>query len=251
MSSLTASNIPQRSKPRNLAHAVVEHITESIRKGELKTGEKLPTESEIMQIYGVSRTVVREAISQMKASGFVETHHGIGTFVLAPPKTGMGLPHESMVTLRDVLDILEIRISLETEAAWYAASRRSEEQIQALAAVLAQMQSAADDQQHSVDADVQFHLLIAQATGNSYFVELLSQLGRTIIPRARINTALISEDEPQAYLQRVRHEHEAIYQAILRQDAEAARAAMRTHLSNSRERLRRAQELLEPEVMGG
>ncbi|MBC3883272.1 FadR family transcriptional regulator [Undibacterium sp. LX40W] len=250
MSNLNSTSlpIPGRSKPRNLAQAVVEHITESIRNDSLKTGEKLPTESEIMQIYGVSRTVVREAISHLKAAGFVETRHGIGTFVLPPPKTGMGLPHESMVTIRDVLDILEIRISLETEAAWHAATRRSEEQIQALAEVLRVMQTAQENQQNSVDADVQFHLLIAQATGNAYFVDLLSQLGRTIIPRARINTALLAEGEPQSYLQRVRHEHEDIYQAILRKDPEAARAAMRTHLSHSRERLRRAQELLEPEV---
>jgi DNA-binding FadR family transcriptional regulator len=240
--------IPNRSKPRNLAEAVIEHIIEGIKNARLKTGEKLPTESEIMQIYGVSRTVVREAISHLKAAGFVETRHGIGTFVLSPPKSGMGLPHESMVTVRDVLDILEIRISLETEAAWHAASRRTEQQLNDLRAVLARMHGDQDDQQDSVNADVQFHLLIAQATGNKYFVDLLSQLGRTIIPRARINTALLAHEDPNGYLQRVKHEHEDIYNAILRQDPEAARAAMRTHLSNSRERLRRAQALIECKV---
>ncbi len=240
--------IPSRSKPRNLAEAVVEHLIEGIKTEHLKTGEKLPTESAIMQIYGVSRTVVREAISHLKAAGFVETRHGIGTFVLSPPKNGMGLPHESMVTVRDVLDILEIRISLETEAAWYAASRRTEQQLNELRLVLTRIhgdQLDAEGQQDSVNADVRFHLLIAEATGNKYFVDLLSQLGRTIIPRARINTALLAHEDPNGYLQRVRHEHEDIYDAISRQDPEAARAAMRTHLSNSRERLRRAQAILE------
>ncbi len=99
MSNLNSTSlpVPGRSKPRNLAQAVVEHITESIRNDSLKTGEKLPTESEIMQIYGVSRTVVREAISHLKAAGFVETRHGIGTFVLPPPKTGIfPAPHRRL-----------------------------------------------------------------------------------------------------------------------------------------------------------
>jgi GntR family transcriptional repressor for pyruvate dehydrogenase complex len=138
-----------------------------------------------------------------------------------------------------------LRISLETEAAWLAAARRSDEQIAEMAAVLKKMRTGSSREDDSVNADVQFHLLIAQATGNRYFVEILSHLGTTIIPRARLNTAKLALDEPAAYLGRVNHEHEDIFDAILRQDPEAARAAMRTHLSNSRERLKRAQELIE------
>jgi DNA-binding FadR family transcriptional regulator len=96
-----------------------------------------------------------------------------------------------------------------------------------------------------VEVDKQFHLLIAQSTNNRYFVDILSDLGSAIIPRARVNSAQLVHDDPTAYLQRVQREHEDICQAILRKDAEAARAAMRTHLSNSRERLRHAQEMLE------
>ena len=93
--------------------------------------------------------------------------------------------------------------------------------------------------------DVQFHLLIAQSSGNRYFHDILSHLGTNIIPRARLNSAKLAKDEPAAYMQRVIHEHEDIFNAIARKDPESARAAMRTHLSNSRERLRRAQELIE------
>lgn len=247
--SSSPSAIPARSKPRNLAHAVIEHISSQITEQRLLAGEKLPTESEIMRIYDVSRTVVREAISHLKAAGLVETRHGIGTFVLPPSSHGIGLHNATIVTVRDVLDVLEVRISLETEAAWLAASRRSEAQVQDMAKLLVIMQDNIDDSgaqaSASVDADVQFHLLIAQATCNPYFVELLSHLGNTIIPRARLNTAQLEQDKPSLYLGRVHREHENIYQAIQRKDAEAARAAMRTHLSNSRERLRRAQEMLE------
>jgi DNA-binding FadR family transcriptional regulator len=244
MTSTNANPVPIRSKPRNLASAVVDHLTTRVKSDDLKVGEKLPTESEIMQVYGVSRTVVREAISQLKAAGLVETRHGIGTFVLAPSHH-LGLQNSSIVTVRDVLAVLEIRISLETEAAWHAAARRSEAQVEEMRAVLQQMRATVESGAHSVDADVRFHLLIAQATGNPYFVELLGHLGHTLIPRARLNTAQLNQDDPSAYLVRVHHEHEDIFNAILRKDPEAARAAMRTHLSNSRERLRLAQEVIE------
>lgn len=233
--------IVPRKKHRNLAQGVVESFTQSIQAGALKPGEKLPTESVIMEMHGVSRTVVREAISHLQAAGLVQTRHGIGTFVLEPPPASQLFSSDTIRTIGDVLSILELRISLETEAAWLAATRRSEEQVQQMGEALRRIQTSAGTP-GSVEADVHFHLLIAQSTGNRYFVDILSDLGNTIIPRARVNSAQIAHSDPAAYLERVNREHDDIYSAILRQDAEAARAAMRTHLSNSRERLRRAQE---------
>ena len=237
MSALTALVTPPKKRHRNLAQGVVESITGSIREGVLKPGEKLPTESVIMELHGVSRTVVREAISHLQAAGLVETRHGIGTFVLEPPAQPLLISADTIRTIGDVLAILELRISLETEAAWLAAARRTDEQIKEMGEALQRI-----IQGGSVEADVQFHLLIAQATGNRYFVDILTHLGTTIIPRARVNSAQLAHDDPAVYLERVNREHEDIYSAILRQDADAARAAMRTHLSNSRERLRKAQE---------
>jgi DNA-binding FadR family transcriptional regulator len=150
------------------------------------------------------------------------------------------------MTIRDVLSVLELRISLETEAAWLAASRRTQEQLDELRTVLATMQAHQGERNaESVEADMRFHQLIAQATGNRYFVDILRDLGNAIIPRARLNTATLSNDEPASYYERVNREHDDIFHAIERKDPEAARAAMRTHLSNSRERLRHAQETLE------
>lgn len=243
---LESSPIPIRTKPKNLAQGIIEHIVLRIKEGSLEIGEKLPTEADFMQTYGVSRTVIREAISHLKAAQLVETRHGIGTFVLPPTASGIGagMQNEAVVTVRDVLDILEIRISLETESAWLAASRRTEAQIELLRTTLEQMHKGEGENNQSVSSDIQFHLQIAQATGNKYFVELLNHLGQTIIPRTRLNTAQLNDD-PSTYLNRLYHEHESIFNAISRKDPEAARAAMRTHLSNSRERLLRAQEILE------
>jgi len=233
-------------KHRNLAQGVVAYISDNIRDGSISPGDKLPTESEIMRILGVSRTVVQEAISHAQAAGLVETRHGIGTFVLEPPPAHtLGIDPGTVITMRDVLAILELRISLETESAGLAAARRSDAQLQQLRAALDSFQANAENGGDTVAADMQFHLTIAQASANRYFHDILSHLGTNIIPRSRLNSAKLAHDEPNIYMERVIREHDDIFNAIARKDPEAARAAMRTHLSNSRERLRRAQEQAE------
>jgi GntR family transcriptional repressor for pyruvate dehydrogenase complex len=236
--------LPQR-KHRSLSQGVVEQISDTIRQGMLKPGDKLPTESSLMAQHGVSRTVVREAITHLQAAGLVQTRHGIGTFVIERVQAGLGLESENIVTLRDVLAVLELRIGVETETAGLAASRRNQEQADELAAALREMQQAMAEGRPAVEADKRFHLLIAQSTGNRYFVDILTRLGNAFIPRARLNTPVLDQDKPAGFLERVSREHDDIYRAIERRDPEAARAAMRTHLSNSRERLVEAQRRLE------
>jgi GntR family transcriptional regulator, transcriptional repressor for pyruvate dehydrogenase complex len=140
-----------------------------------------------------------------------------------------------------VLGVLELRISLETESSGLAAVRRSDEQLAAMRAALDDFQRNVTVAGDTVAPDFRFHLQIAQATGNPYFADIMSHLGTTIIPRTRI-TALRNVDPSGEYLSRVHREHEEIYAAIARRDAESARAAMRIHLTNSRERLRVAQD---------
>jgi len=231
-------------KHRNLAQLVVEQLTEHIRNGELHPGDKLPTETEIMAEQGVSRSVVREAISRLQAAGLVETRHGIGTFVLPPPAV-MGIDPATVTTVRDVIALLELRIGLETEAAGLAAARRTEAQLAEVRAALAALQQAARRGDDTVELDQRFHLAIAEASGNEYFRAILQHLGANIIPRARINSARLTHADPAAYMEQVGREHEQLVDAIARGDAESARAAMRLHIGNSRERLRKAQEALE------
>ncbi|MNG20316.1 HTH-type transcriptional regulator LutR [compost metagenome] len=90
------------------------------------------------------------------------------------------------------------------------------------------------------DPDFQFHLQIAIATGNRHFSDILTHFGTGIIPRTRVNSAGLANEDPQTYLNRVHLEHEAIYVAIARQDPESASAAMYLHLANSRLRMRLA-----------
>lgn len=238
------TDAPRRKRSPGLALALVADLSQRIESGALRPGEKLPTESEIVRERGVSRTVVREAISRLHAAGLVDTRHGIGSFVLAraPAQNGLRIDPGTLMTVRDIIAILELRISLETEAASLAALRRTDEDLAAMRAALDAFQSAISDSANCVGADIRFHLAVAQATGNPHFADCMKQLGEAIIPRARVNTATLVADDLDQYLSRTHREHEDIYNAILRQDPDSARAAMRTHLSNSRERLVRVRE---------
>ena len=234
------AGLPRVRRPRGLVSEIVDSLVGSIREGRLLPGEKLPTEAEIMARFDVSRTVVREALSKLQASSLVETRHGIGTFVLQPHDAGnFKITAEDFATVDDVISVLELRISLETEAAGLAASRRTPENLLALEAALRAFEDSIDIDSDAVPPDFQFHMEVARSTGNRHFADLMAYLGTMIIPRTRVNTTQSAPEGRSKYLQRVNGEHESIYNAIRNQDAEAARAAMRTHLSNSRERLRR------------
>ena len=243
----TPSNELSATRPakrqRGLVPEIVALLSSDIRDGTLKPGDKLPTESALVARFDVSRTVVREAISRLQASALVATRHGIGTFVKVPQEepAAFRIAPEDFATVADVISLLELRISLETEAAGLAALRREDAQLHAMKAALAAFATSITAESDTVPSDFQFHLEVARATGNRHFADLMTYLGTMVIPRTRVNTADAAPEGRLAYLQRVHSEHESIYQAIHDQDAETARAAMRTHLSNSRERLRRSQ----------
>ncbi|CDY74896.1 Predicted D-glucarate or D-galactorate regulator, GntR family [Caballeronia glathei] len=240
---VTSAGEPRRS--RNLAESVVSYVKQQIASEALKPGDKLPTESELMVGLGVSRTVVREGISRLQASEVIETRHGIGSFVLEPRRERLGIDMVPATTLRDVLSVLELRISLETESAGLAAQRAQPEDLARMRAALNAIEQTSRMGGDSVAADLQFHISVARATGNRYFVDILSQMGSALIPRNRIDSAGIAHADPKAYVALVNLEHESILDAISRHDSDGARAAMRMHLSNSRERLRRANETTE------
>jgi len=234
----SASNTSRR-RPKSLAQEVVNDLVGQIKAGILKQGDKLPTESELMQMQGVSRTVVREAISRLQAAGVVETRHGIGSFVLGIlNEQNFHIDPTDLVTIQDILYVLELRQSLESAAAGIAALKRTESDLAVLSGILHEFKQLLEGGQETVDADFRFHLSIAQATGNRYFVEFMSYLGQTVIPRTRINTASLGAETQMRYLERVHYEHQEIYKAIQLQNPLVASSAMQMHLNNSAERLR-------------
>jgi DNA-binding FadR family transcriptional regulator len=196
-----------------------------------------------MAEHGVSRTVVREAITSLQAAGLIETRHGIGSFVRAVP-TGLEfrIDAAAILTVRDVLAMLELRISLETEAAALAAARRNDGHLNKMRQAMKSFQANLLSDGDTVAPDFHFHLQIAYSTGNRYFADIMSHLGTNTIPRTRVAAIQDSAAQMQ-YLRIVNDEHERIFEAILQRDPEGSRAAMRAHLTSSRERLRRAHDL--------
>ena len=150
--------VEEPRKSKSLAMQLVEKMSLQIRAGQLKVGQKLPTEAEIMRNFGVSRTVVREAISHLQASFLVETRHGIGTFVLPQELSpSFRISAHQLGTLRDIIALLEFRISIETEAAALASQRRNSENLEELQNAMNAFKQAIAEGRDAVQADFLFH----------------------------------------------------------------------------------------------
>lgn len=238
-------SMPSRQKAGSLAQQVVNILTRRMADGHMPAGEKFPTEAQLMQELAVSRTVIREAISHLQAAGMVETRHGVGTFVLSPSPSQFIFSPATIVTIRDIIAMMELRVSLETEAASLAAQRRLPHHLDKMQAAVAQFAQLLEANDPAVDADMNFHLEVARATDNSYFEDIYSYLGLTTIPRTRIDTTRFSVESGEPYLIATNREHGHILQAIHRQDPDCARSAMRLHLTNSIERLRKVVRQIE------
>ena len=220
----------------SLAQAVVAGRKSRILDGSLGPGAKLPSEAELIEEYGVSRTVIREAVTRLRAEGLVETFHGRGSFVLAVPEpTSFQLEATAIRSHQDVLAMVDFRIGVESEAASLAAAHVDPGGAQAIRDALAAFLAA--EPKHAVEADFAFHRAVAEATGNRFYVDLLDALGPMMImlPRARLGNDYSLTDA--IHVERVGREHDNVAAAVLAGDPDTARAAMRVHLGNTRRRL--------------
>ena len=237
-----------QSRPRDsLTAQVLRELSSRIESGALRPGDRLPAERELMAEFKVSRTVVREAIASLRSSGRIDTQQGRGAFVLSPAPSYPALVDGSdLAKLGDVLQVMDFRIAIESEAASLAAQCRTGDQLAAIHAALMAMDGRNKAADASAALDFRFHLAIVRATGNPYYIQLFTQLGPDVIPRARVDLFGGDARARTRYLEGIQHEHRQMYDAIARRDAEVARAAIRLHLTNSRERLRATLALVSP-----
>ena len=224
---------------KSLSAEVVDRLAEQIMSGKLPAGAKLPSEQEMMRGMGVSRTVVREAVAALRARGLVITRQGAGAFVdRDTSRQPYVIDAEGLGSLNSVLDILELRMAVESEAAAIASERATAIQIKAIREAQRVFSRAISGGERAIKEDFAFHQAIAVATQNNRFVEFLEFLGRLIIPRQSIRSFEGSPDSLRKYLDRIEKEHEAIFDAIAAHSPNKAREAMRGHLVKSRERYR-------------
>jgi GntR family transcriptional regulator, transcriptional repressor for pyruvate dehydrogenase complex len=230
--------------PGNLTSELVRRLTADITDGKIQPGSRLPTEQEMIAATGVSRTVVREAVAALRAEGLVVTRQGVGTIVADAAGRPFRLDIAGGRSLREVLDVAELRTGVEIEAAGLAAERASGEAIRKIGETLAAIENAISIGEDAIDQDFAFHRSIAEATGNAQFLRFLDFIGRFIIPRQTIRAEVGTTGSRRAYLERLQREHRDIFQAIRAREVAKARAAMRRHLLNSRKRYRQIAEKL-------
>jgi DNA-binding FadR family transcriptional regulator len=212
----------------HLPGRIAAEIAREIQESKLGPGDRLPTEHILAKTFGVSRSVVREAIAQLRNEGFVETRQGVGAFVTDPrQRLSIRIERSSLNDPENFRDLFQLRIPLEIEAAGLAALHHTPEHLARLDAALDGMKNATDWSRDGVAADLDFHRTLAEATQNEYFLMFLGFIAERI--SSAINIAF-SRHVFGDILEITIAEHVVIRDAIASRDAVAAKASMRRHL---------------------
>lgn len=233
----TASDIRSERKPK-LSERVVAALRNQIVGGEIAPGQKLPTEGQLTETYRVSRTVIREAIASLAADGLVAARQGAGVFVLDRPSQAFGALKNEGGRISQAINVLEVRTGLEIESAGLAAMRRNAAQEARIQEAFFEFDRLLNLGEATGKADFAFHLEIAAATNNPFYVEILQALGDRTIPCDRTSPWYSPELLTVEYLTGLQREHLAILKAISAGDPTAAREAMRAHLQAAQNRYR-------------
>ncbi len=210
-------------------------IVEIINGDDLHVGDRLPSESRLAEMFGMSRTIVREALARLASDGITEPRRGAGSFVKSRPSDRM-LAFMPMADLPSTLGTYEVRFVLEAETARLAAARRSPTEMAGIDEALDHLRRALLSSAPAHDEDMELHRRIVLATANPAFLAAFDALFADIdrIMRAGVD---ISRSRPPEVIGAMMREHEMIVDAIRTQDADGAALAMRWHLSEGRKRL--------------
>lgn len=229
-----AAFIAPLEREQRLYERVVDKVLELISSGAWKSGYRLPPERELSEAFGVSRTVVREAIKALEARGVLESTAGSGVSVRSADVNIVSQSLQTYMQLanRDDFEIRlnEVRRVLEVEMVALAASRRTPEQLNKLHQICQRMRAKGNTAKQMAELDFNLHITLAEATQNDLFKVLLAPL----INQLRNHIILTWEDFPRP-VEQVFDQHETIVAAVENGDAEAARQAMTKHLIFSRE----------------
>lgn len=223
-------DIGQIRRSEHLPARIAAQIDRDISEGRLKPGDKLPTEHFLAKSLGVSRSVVREAIAQLRNEGLVETRQGVGAFVTERPVRLIRINEDELFERDSFRDLFQLRMPLEIEAAGLAAIHHTDEDMARLDEALARMTGAEKWTEQGIVADLAFHRAVAEATHNDYFPMFIGFIA------GRISLA-INEARAKAVLEEIVNitieEHAVIRGAIASRDPLAARDAMRRHLTGA------------------
>jgi GntR family transcriptional regulator, transcriptional repressor for pyruvate dehydrogenase complex len=216
-----------------LYEQIVKQIEDSIERGDLKEGDQLPAERELALQFGVSRTAVREAVKALQEKGLVEAHPGRGTFITSETSNSIRLTFNRMIKSEPregTIHLVEVREILEPEIAALAATRVTEENLIELREAIEIMDRAKlDDPNSFIEADLDFHLALAEAAANPLILSLIDSIVG-VLREQRLSIFQV-EGGPD----RGQYHHKRILEAIENRDTVGAREAMRAHLRQVRD----------------
>lgn len=237
---LTADNSPLRKV--KLSEQIYDLIYQRIATNQYAENSKLPTEAEFARELQASRPTIREALIALREDGVITSRPRVGYFVVGT-EDQTHLRFMPLGSLADVQRCFLFRISLEGEAAFYAARNRTPENLAVINDTARTLEHLVDKQKPSVDADYAFHLAVVEASQNRFFVSTL----KSLINHVRTGMSVcrrLSFEQPELHLDQMKDEHRRVVEAIETGDGDAARQAMRDHLDASRERVFEGQHLL-------
>jgi len=217
---------------------VFQALPAQISVGQLRPEQKLPSEHELAATYLVSRPIVREALRQLREERLIYSRRGAGSFVVARPDLGSSPPAVGFAPVETIADIqrcYDFRLTIEPDHAYWAALRCDAEALDQIATALELMRDATVAHLHREDADFAFHLAIARATNNHYYVSSMTALKDHIYVGMKFHGNTIAK--AQAGLENVFAEHRGIFEMIRARDSERARELMRRHLEGWRDRV--------------
>jgi GntR family transcriptional repressor for pyruvate dehydrogenase complex len=226
-------------KIKRITEEIVTQIRDHIANGELKAGDRLPSEREMAQQLGVSRPTVREALQVLEHTGFVEILQGSGTFIRDIGKQTLTDPLQALIDGSDQRygDVYEFRTAIETWAVGMAAERRDHEEIKRLGQIIDQMKKCRAVGKPVDELDTEFHLAIARACRNTIYFHVAKTIFHLLTQVTRIShEELFLSEEDQI---RLLADHEAIYKAVEAGDSKTARQLMQMHLKRVTQKIAR------------
>lgn len=218
----------------SISEEIAQQIMDLIASGDLKPGQRLPSERDLCKNFGAGRSSLREALRCLSILGVLNARVGEGTTVASDGGKFLGKITEwRMITEKhDIENLLEVRIGLEGVSAANAALRATQKELEHLEELISQMKGAVQERKHFASLDLEFHLALARASGNDFLIDLISMI-RSQLARGLTKVLLLPNAIPLSL-----KEHIAVFEAVRKRDSEAARNAMHGHLQAALQRHR-------------
>lgn len=227
-------------RPQRLPDSIARSIIDAIETGQLKPGDRLPSENELSERFGVARTVVREAVSLLKYDGVIKSKQGVGAFVTdAGSRSAFRIGPACFEKRKQLVELLELRTGVQADASALAATKRSAKELSAIRKHLQSMEASigsdVPEAEQRVDSELAFYRAITAASGNSQYVDFIGMIESRLMENLRsvaVKNAIAAE-----WGEDILKEHVNVFNALRDKDAESAREMTRAHFERAAMRL--------------